>query len=112
MPKMTAIGTVTSDKTNKTRRVEIPLVIRHPKYGKFIRRCTVCYVHDEENESQVGDSVEIRESRPRSKTKRWELVRVVSKSQTARVDQLMRGEGNEGATERRAKRPRRRGQSR
>ena len=97
MPKMTAIGTVTSDKTDKTRRVEIPLVIRHPKYGKFIRSRTVCYVHDEGNESHVGDSVEICESRPRSKTKRWELVRVVSKSQAVRIDQLARRGGDAAA---------------
>lgn len=80
MPKMTSVGTVTGDKTAKTRRVEIPRVVRHPKYGKFIRSKTVCYVHDENNESRAGDTVEIREGRPRSKSKRWELVRVVNRS--------------------------------
>ena len=74
-------GVVTSDKAAKTRRVEIPRLVRHPKYGKYLRRRTVCYVHDENNESHLGDSVEIAESRPRSKTKRWELVRVVTKGQ-------------------------------
>jgi small subunit ribosomal protein S17 len=60
--------------------VEIPRLVRHPKYGKILRRKTVCHVHDENNQSHTGDTVEIIESRPRSRTKRWELVRVVSKS--------------------------------
>ena len=64
----------------KTRRVEIPRLVRHPKYGKILRRKTVCHVHDEAEEAHVGDTVEIRESRPHSKTKCWELVRVISKS--------------------------------
>ncbi len=81
MPKQIAVGTVTSDSMMKTRRVEIPRVVRHPKYGKFLRRRTVCYVHDEHNESRRGDTVEIVEARPRSKTKRWDLVRVVVKSE-------------------------------
>ncbi len=80
MPKNTSVGIVTSDKMAKTLRVEIPRLVRHPKYGKIMRRKTVCHVHDETEEAQVGDTVEIRESRPRSKTKRWELVRVVTKS--------------------------------
>ena len=79
MPKNVTQGVVTSDKTAKTRRVEIPRLVRHPKYGKYLRRRTICHVHDENNESSLGDSVEIVESRPRSKTKRWELVRVLAK---------------------------------
>ena len=71
---------VTSDKMHKTRRVEIPRLVKHPKYGKYIRRRTICFVHDENEESGVGDTVEIIESRPLSKKKRWELVRVVEKS--------------------------------
>ena len=77
MPKRTEVGVVISDKMQKTRRVEIPRQIRHPKYGKIIRRRTICYVHDEQNQAKVGDKVEIVESRPRSKTKRWELLRIV-----------------------------------
>ncbi len=80
MPKKVAVGVVTSDKMAKTRRVEIPRLVKHPKYGKFIRRKTVCYVHDENEESAVGDTWRSSRSHPRSKTKRWELVRVVSKS--------------------------------
>lgn len=81
MPKRQIIGVVTGDKMQKTRRVEIDRQVRHPKYGKFLRRRTVCHVHDENNESQIGDTVEIIEAPPRSRTKRWDLVRIVSKSQ-------------------------------
>jgi small subunit ribosomal protein S17 len=84
MPK-TAVGIVTSDKTPKTRRVELPRLVRHPRYGKYLRRRTVCTVHDENNESRAGDLVEIAESRPLSRTKRWRLVRVVEKGRSADV---------------------------
>jgi small subunit ribosomal protein S17 len=76
-------GVVTSDKMNKTRRVEIPRLVKHARYGKYIRRRTICHVHDENNESHQGDMVEIMESRPLSKTKHWRLVRVVKKAPTA-----------------------------
>ena len=59
-------GIVTRDKMAKTRRVEVQRLVRHPKYGKFVKRRTVCYVHDEQNESHLGDTVEIIESRPLS----------------------------------------------
>ena|SRR5438105_4981075 len=72
-------GVVTSDKMNKTRRVEIPRLVKHPRYGKYIRRRTICHVHDEQNASHMGDTVEIVESRPYSKTKHWRLIRVVKK---------------------------------
>jgi small subunit ribosomal protein S17 len=78
-----AVGLVTSDKMNKTRRVEIPRLVKHARYGKYIRRRTVCHVHDEKNESRQGDTVEIMESRPLSKTKHWRLVRVVTKAPVA-----------------------------
>jgi len=77
------IGVVTSDKMNKTRRVEIPRLVKHPRYGKYIRRRTICHVHDEKNESHTGDTVKIMESRPLSKTKHWVLVEVVKKAPTA-----------------------------
>jgi small subunit ribosomal protein S17 len=79
MPKEVAIGVVTSDRMSKTRRVEIPRLVRHPRYGKYLRRKTICYVHDENNESRQGDTVEITECRPMSKNKRWRLARVISK---------------------------------
>jgi small subunit ribosomal protein S17 len=80
MPKKTAVGVVTSDARAKTRRVEISRLVQHPKYGKYLRRKTVCHVHDEEEKSARGDTVEIIECRPMSRQKRWQLVRVVSKS--------------------------------
>ena len=80
MARRVYVGVVKSDKTDKTRRVEIPRQVRHPKYGKILRRKTVCHVHDESNESKLGDTIEIVECRPRSKTKTWELVRIVAKS--------------------------------
>jgi small subunit ribosomal protein S17 len=73
-------GVVTSDKMNKTRRVEIPRLVKHQRYGKYIRRRTICHVHDENNESHQGDTVEIMETRPLSKTKHWRLLRVVTKA--------------------------------
>src|ERR1700676_2205960 len=74
------VGVVTSDKMHKTRRVEIPRLVKHPRYGKYIRRRTVCHVHDEQNQSHQGDMVEIMETRPLSRTKHWRLVRIVTKA--------------------------------
>jgi small subunit ribosomal protein S17 len=74
------VGVVTKDKMNKTRRVEIPRLVKHPRYGKYIRRRTICHVHDEQNESRQGDTVEIMETRPLSRTKHWRLVRIVTKA--------------------------------
>lgn len=85
MPKKVVIGVVTSDKMDKTRRVEMARLVKHPKYGKFIRQKTVCIVHDENNESKLGDTVEIIEAPPRSKRKRWDFVRVVAKSRLVDV---------------------------
>jgi small subunit ribosomal protein S17 len=76
-------GVVTSDKMNKTRRVEIPRLVKHQRYGKYIKRRTICHVHDEHNESHVGDTVEIMETRPLSKMKHWRLVRIVTRSAAA-----------------------------
>lgn len=101
MPKRVAVGVVTSDKMSKTRRVEIARRVADPMYGKFIRRRTICYVHDENNESQHGDTVEIVECRPMSKTKRWQLVKVVEKSRLVDVAALRaaRSERNNEADE-------------
>jgi small subunit ribosomal protein S17 len=76
------VGVVTSDKMNKTRRVEIPRLVKHPRYGKYIKRRTICHIHDEQNESRKGDQVEIMETRPLSKTKHWRLVRIITKAPT------------------------------
>jgi small subunit ribosomal protein S17 len=91
MPKKVETGTVTSAAASKTRRVEIPCIIRHPKYGRILHSRTVCHVHDEAEESAPGDLVEIMECPPRSKTKRWELVRVVAKSTAVDLAALRSG---------------------
>ena len=78
--RATLVGVVTRDKTAKTRRVEIQRLVKHPRYSKYIKRRTVCYVHDEKDETRTGDIVEIMETRPLSKTKNWRLVRVVKKA--------------------------------
>ncbi len=81
MPKMKVVGVVKTDKMKKTRRVEIPRLMKYPKYGKFVKARTVCYVHDENEESAVGDTVEIEECRPMSKLKRWRLVNILRKAE-------------------------------
>src|SRR5438105_6271717 len=84
--RRTVVGVVTSDKMNKSRRVEIARLVKHARYGKYIRRRTICYVHDETNESRLGDTVEIMETRPLSKTKNWRLLRVVTKGPQQAID--------------------------
>ena len=86
MPKRILTGVVTRDKADKTRRVEVPRLVRHANYGKTLRRRTVCYAHDEENIAKNGDTVEIEESPPLSKLKRWVLKRVVAKAKQAKAD--------------------------
>jgi small subunit ribosomal protein S17 len=78
--RRTLIGVVTRDQMSKTRRVDVERLVKHPRYGKFVKKRTVCYVHDEKNETHVGDTVEIMETRPMSKQKCWRLVRVVTKA--------------------------------
>ena len=78
--RRTLVGIVTRDKMAKTRRVDVERLVRHPRYGKYVKKRTVCYVHDETNESHVGDTVEIMETRPLSKQKCWRLVRVLTKA--------------------------------
>ena len=97
MPKRVTVGVVTGDKAPKTRRVEIARLVRHPKYGKIQQRKTVCHVHDEAEEAGLGDTVEIRESRPRSKTKRWELVRVIAKSRLVDIAAMRAASREEAA---------------
>jgi len=74
------IGIVESDKRAKTRTVVIAHSGRHPKYGKYMRKRTVLHVHDEGNESRLGDRVEVAECRPISKTKSWTVTRLVEKA--------------------------------
>ena len=91
--RKTEVGVVTSDKMNKTRRVEVEQLFPHPKYGKLLRRRTVCHAHDEANQSHLGDIVEIMETRPLSKLKRWRVVRIVR----AGAQQALAGEGEAAA---------------
>ncbi len=79
----TLTGVVTSTSGNKSVKIAIDYKIRHPKYGKYIRRRTKLAVHDERNQSGVGDVIEIAQCRPRSKTKHWRLVKVVAKASQA-----------------------------
>ena len=72
------VGVVASDRCDKTRRVEVRRVYRHSKYQKTVTGTTVCHAHDENNVSKVGDVVEIMESRPMSRLKRWSIVSVVT----------------------------------
>ncbi|MGY6551625.1 MAG: 30S ribosomal protein S17 [Erythrobacter sp.] len=71
MPKRILVGTVTSDKTDKTVTVKVERKVKHPLYGKIIRRSKKYHAHDENNEYTVGDVVRIEETRPISKTKTW-----------------------------------------
>ncbi len=71
MPKRILIGSVTSDKTDKTVTVKVERKVKHPLYGKIIRRSKKYHAHDEKNEFAVGDVVRIEETKPISKTKTW-----------------------------------------
>ncbi len=74
MPKRILIGTVVSDKTDKTVTVNVERKERHPLYGKIIRRSKKYHAHDEGNEYKPGDTVRIEETRPISKTKTWKVL--------------------------------------
>ena len=73
-------GRVVSNKMNKTIAVEIERLVKHPRYGKYIRRTTKLLAHDEANESREGDTVTIAECRPLSRSKSWRLVAVVERA--------------------------------
>jgi len=74
------VGIVESDARHKTRKVAIHYSVKHRKYGKYVRRRTVLQVHDENEVSRVGDTVEVAECRPVSKTKNWVLLRVLKEA--------------------------------
>jgi small subunit ribosomal protein S17 len=76
----TITGRVISNSGNKSIKVAIDFKVRHPKYGKYVRRRTKLGVHDERNQANLGDLVEIAQCRPYSKTKSWRLLRVVEKA--------------------------------
>lgn len=74
------VGTVTSNKMDKTIVVSVETSVKHPLYGKFVKRTYKLKAHDEENVCQIGDKVKVMETRPLSKDKRWRLVEVVEKA--------------------------------
>ena len=75
--RKTVIGEVTSAASSKTIKVMVPRTVKHPLYGKYLKRRTVYHAHDEQGDAKLGDMVELVSCRPRSKIKRWELLRVV-----------------------------------
>jgi small subunit ribosomal protein S17 len=77
--RKTKLGVVTSNKMDKTITVNVERKVKHPLYGKFVKKSTRFHAHDEKNECSIGDTVKIMETRPMSKTKRWRLVEVVEK---------------------------------
>ncbi len=77
-PRDRRVGTVVANSGAKTVRVRCNFSVKHPKYGKYMRRFTVLHSHDENNEAKVGDIVEVAACRRLSKTKCWRLIRIVS----------------------------------
>jgi small subunit ribosomal protein S17 len=77
--RKTRIGVVTSNKMEKTVTVAVERKVKHPIYGKFVKKTTKFHAHDEKNECSIGDTVRIMETRPLSKTKRWRMVEVLEK---------------------------------
>jgi small subunit ribosomal protein S17 len=86
MPKRILTGTVSSDKTDKTVTVLVERRVKHPLYGKIIKRSKKYHAHDEANEYSVGDTVRIEETRPISKTKTWKVIDRISASKGQAVD--------------------------
>jgi small subunit ribosomal protein S17 len=77
--RKTRIGIVTSNKMEKTITVAVERKVKHPIYGKFVKKTTSFHAHDDKNECSIGDTVRIMETRPLSKTKRWRLDEVIEK---------------------------------
>jgi small subunit ribosomal protein S17 len=77
----TITGKVVSNKMNKTIVVQVERKVKHPMYGKYVRRFSKMYAHDEDNTCRIGDVVTIEHTRPLSKTKRWKLVEVLRREE-------------------------------
>ena len=101
-PRM--IGMVTSDKVSKTRKVIFEYLSKHPKYNKYVKRQTVLHVHDEKNESRVGDQVEVMSCRPISKMKTYRLVRIVTKGKQIDTS-ILEGEASKMFEKKKAEEP-------
>ncbi len=78
--RKTRVGTIVSDKMDKTIVVAVTTRVRHPLYGKFIKRTTKFKAHDEQNACGIGDTVRVMETRPLSKDKRWRLLDIIEKA--------------------------------
>lgn len=78
--RKTRVGVVSSNKMEKTISVTVERRLRHPMYGKFVKKSTKFIAHDEKNECSIGDLVRIMETRPLSKRKRWRLVEILEKA--------------------------------
>jgi len=78
--RKTEVGIVVSDKMDKTVVVRVERLVKHPKYGKVMRRYKKFYAHDEKNECKVGDKVLIIETRPLSKLKRWRVLKILERA--------------------------------
>lgn len=74
------VGLVTSDKMQKSIVVSVERKVKHPKYGKFVKKTTKFVAHDENNDCHIGDTVKIMETRPLSKSKNWRLVEVIERA--------------------------------
>jgi len=98
MPKRILIGTVTSDKTDKTVTVKVERKVKHPLYGKIIRRSKKYHAHDEENSFKMGDTVRIEETKPISKTKTWKVIDTVKASKGVAVEADIEVEAAAGST--------------
>ncbi|PLV55644.1 30S ribosomal protein S17 [Thermotoga sp. SG1] len=85
MPRKRMIGVVVSDKMDKTVVVAVEKHVQHPLYKKYIKRTKKYHAHDEKNECKVGDVVEIEETRPLSRTKRWRVVRIIKRFEPERI---------------------------
>ncbi|MGC1271513.1 MAG: 30S ribosomal protein S17 [Croceibacterium sp.] len=92
MPKRILIGTVVSDKTDKTVTVKVERKVKHPLYGKIIRRSKKYHAHDETNEFKAGDTVRIEETRPISKTKTWKVLDRVAAGKGVAVEANLEAE--------------------
>ncbi|MFN0276895.1 MAG: 30S ribosomal protein S17 [Chitinophagales bacterium] len=78
--RKTIVGTVTSDKMEKTITITVERRIQHTKYGKFLKKSKKYHAHDEKNDAKVGDTVKIMETRPLSKSKKWRLVDILERA--------------------------------
>lgn len=78
--RKTRIGVVRSNKMTKTITVDVERKVKHPIYGKFVKKTSSFHAHDEQNAAGIGDTVRIMETRPLSRTKRWRLVEIIEKA--------------------------------